>query len=29
MDATFGASKGQDIEKYIGDGSRYTELRYY
>lgn len=29
MDATFGASMGQGIEDYIGDGSQYTELRVY
>lgn len=29
MDATFGASMGQGIEDYIGNGSQYTELRVY
>ena len=29
MDATFGASKSSDIEKYIGTGSNYTALRVY
>ena len=29
MDATFGASMGQGIDDYIGNGSNYTELRLY
>lgn len=29
MDATFGAAEGQNIEDYIGDGGRYTQLRVY
>ena len=29
MDATFGASMGQGIEDYIGNGSHYTGLRLY
>ena len=29
MDATFGAAEGQNIEDYIGNGSKYTQLRVY
>lgn len=29
MDSTFGASQGENIEKYIGNGSHYTQLRIY
>lgn len=29
VDSTFGASMGQDIEAYIGNGSQYTQLRVY
>ncbi len=29
MDSTFGASQGQNIEAYIGNGGNYTQLRVY
>ena len=29
MDATFAASMGGDMDKYIGNGSQYTGLRVY